>query len=63
MEEQRIEDIIALLDSCSTQGMNRFKLNVTEGQGITTQYHHGCCDVGSPFAKGQAYDVMEPEDE
>ena len=27
------------------------------------QYHYGRCDVGSPWAKGQAFDVIEDNKE
>ena len=39
------------------------KLEVVEGAGevISRSYHHGRCDVGSPWARGEAFDVLEEE--
>lgn len=56
-----VDDIVRLLDHYAQAGGSRLKLNVVEGEGqiISKEYHHGRCDVGSPWAKGQAYDVLE----
>lgn len=56
-----VEDIIRILDNYTQSGGSRLKLNVVEGEGqiVSREYHHGRCDVGSPWAKGQAYDVLE----
>lgn len=58
-----VEDIIKLLDNYTESGVSRLKLNVVEGDGevVSRQYHHGRCDIGSPWAKGQAFDVLEDE--
>ena len=58
---QNVNDIIQILDDYTKQGGSRLKLNVVEGDGrvIARQYHHGRCDVDSPWAKGQAFDVLE----
>lgn len=61
------EDIIRLLDEYVMSGGSRMKLTVvedesgesSEGGVISKEYHHGRCDVGSPWAKGQACDVLE----
>lgn len=60
-EAQNVEDIIKLLDNYAEAGGSRMKLNVVEGNGevISRQYHHGRCDVGSPWAKGESFDVLE----
>lgn len=60
-EAQNVEDIINLLDNYTAAGGSRLKLKVVEGEGevISRQYHHGRCDVGSPWAKGEAFDVLE----
>ncbi len=61
VEAQSVEDIIRLLDDYATSGGSRMKINVVEGNGelISRKYHHGRCDVGSPWAKGTAFDVLE----
>ena len=60
-DAQSVEDIIKLLDDYTISGGSRMKLNVVEGNGelISKQYHHGRCDVGSPWARGEAFDVLE----
>lgn len=60
-----IEEIIALLDSYTQAGGSRLKIDVVEGQGevLSRQYHHGRCDVGSPWACGTAFDVLEDEED
>ncbi len=54
-QDQEIDDIIRMLDSKTENGVSRIKVNVSdeqqEGTG-NTQYHHGRCDVGSPWSKG-----------
>lgn len=59
--EQDIEALIALLDGRTEAGDSRIKVDVVEGDGevIARQYHHGRCDVGSPWACGTAFDVLE----
>ena len=61
MDASSEEDIVKLLDNYVTAGGGRLKLKVVEGDGevISKQYHHGRCDVGSPWAKGEAFDVLE----
>lgn len=56
-----VDDIIRLLDNYAESGGSRMKLQVTEGDGsvISRKYHHGRCDVGSPWANGQAFDVLD----
>ena len=59
--EQDIDALIALLDNYTEAGGSRMKVDVVEGEGevISRQYHHGRCDVGSPWACGTAFDVLE----
>lgn len=54
-QDQEIDDIIRMLDSKTENGVSRIKVNVSDEQQegtVNTQYHHGCCDVGSPWSKG-----------
>ncbi|HBV82476.1 MAG TPA: hypothetical protein DEB74_06710, partial [Lachnospiraceae bacterium] len=51
-QEQEIDDIIHMLDSKTEHGVSRIKVNVSDEQQegtVNTQYHHGRCDVGSPW--------------
>lgn len=55
MTEQDIEKIIAMLDGKVEEGASRIKINMSEEQeadSVKEVYHHGRCDVGSPWAKG-----------
>ena len=49
------DDIIKIIEAQMNKGVSRLKVtaseNLSEGE-IKQQYHHGRCDVGSPFAKG-----------
>lgn len=58
-----VDEIIALLDGYAQAGGSRMKLEVVEGQGevLSRQYHHGRCDIGSPWACGTAFDVLEEQ--
>lgn len=64
-QEKDVDAIIALLDGYAKAEGSRIKINVVEGEGniISKQYHHGRCDVGSPWAKGECFDVLEPEED
>ena len=64
-EAQNVEDIIRILDDYANAGGGRLKLKVVDGEGrtVSREYHHGRCDVGSPWAKGQAFDVLEDPEE
>lgn len=59
--EQDIEALIALLDGRTGAGDSRIKVDVVEGEGrvVSRQYHHGRCDVGSPWACGTPFDILE----
>lgn len=56
-----VDALIALLDGRTAAGDSRIKVDVVEGEGqvIARQYHHGRCDVGSPWACGTPFDVLE----
>ena len=60
--EKEIEDVIAMLDKLSGEGVSRIKLEMdeTKPEGeFKKEYHHGRCDVGSPWARGCSFDVLE----
>ncbi len=62
-----INEVIKMIDGKMEGGVSRLKVGVDEDQAPDTmqeQYHHGRCDVGSPWAKGtvsncDAVDVKE----
>lgn len=59
--DRDVDALIALLDGYTQAGESRIKIDVVEGQGevVSRRYHHGRCDVGSPWACGTAFDVLE----
>lgn len=55
MDEKEIEMIMQMLDAKCEQGVSRIKVETSaelQADEVKTQYHHGRCDIGSPFAKG-----------
>ena len=62
--EKDIDNLLEILDGFGSSGERRMKLQVSEelGAGDTKhEYHLGCCDIGSPWAKGTAFEVREEE--
>lgn len=60
----RLEEVIKMLDSMADAGISRMKVETSEDvlEGTTKKtYHHGRCDVGSPFATGCLYDLEEAD--
>lgn len=57
-ESQDIQAIIDILDGKTASGVSRIHIDVeeqtaTQGEEVVKeQYHHGRCDVGSPWATG-----------
>lgn len=58
-----IDDVIRMLDNMAEDGISRIKVETSEqvadGE-VKKAYHHGRCDVGSPFATGKLFDLEEP---
>ena len=55
MDNKQIEEMIEMIDGKMESGVGRLKVQFTEEQEqgtVKEQYHHGRCDVGSPWAKG-----------
>ncbi len=54
-EDRDIQNIIELLDEKTSSGVSRIHIDVEEApeETIKEQYHHGRCDVGSPWATGE----------
>lgn len=63
-KEKDIENLMRLLDDFASSDTGRLKVLFSDEmeQGQTSkQSHHGRCDIGSPWAKGLAFDVLEDE--
>lgn len=60
-DDRDVDALITMLDQYTRSGESRIRVNVVEGDGqlVSHEYHHGRCDVGSPWAKGSAFDVLE----
>ncbi len=56
-----VDALVALLDGCARAEESRVSIEVVEGAGevVSRRYHHGRCDVGSPWACGTPFDVLE----
>ena len=64
-ENISLDEVVKMLDGFAASNVSRLKIDVSETQKqgeVTKQYHHGRCDVNSPFAKGCAFDVLDTED-
>ena len=62
VSEQDIENVLKILENFSETETSRMKIQMSEEetQGLVERkYHHGRCDVGSPWAKGECFDVLE----
>ena len=60
--EKDIDNIMAILDGFGDSEIGRLKLKITDepGEGrYSYVYHHGRCDIGSPYAKGECFDAPE----
>ena len=59
-----IDDVINMLDNMAKGGVSRIKVetseNIADGE-VKKAYHHGRCDVGSPFASGHLFDAEDQE--
>ncbi len=64
MEDMNIDHVIDMLDKFAASDAGRLKINVSDefAQGeVRREYHHGRCDIGSPWARGCSFDVLEDE--
>lgn len=60
-----IDDIVNMLDSLMGDDFSRVKIDIDNSApdaSFKKEYHHGRCDVGSPWARGCSFDLLEPED-
>lgn len=59
-----IETILGILDDFAAGSESRMKLKMSELQAEGTAekvYHHGRCDIGSPWASGECLDAPEAD--
>lgn len=62
IDDMNLEQVIAMLDGFAASDASRLKIDVSdeyEKGEVKRQYHHGRCDIGSPWARGCAFDVLE----
>ena len=62
MDERELNDIVNILDGMVAQDISRIKVATSdeaEEGSVSREYHHGRCDIGSPWARGCAFDVLE----
>ena len=58
----QVEDVIKMLDSMTLAEVSRIKVETSDSiiDGVFQKsYHHGRCDVGSPFATGKLFDLED----
>lgn len=61
-DSKEIDDLVALIDMMTQSGTSRLKVKVTDELSEGTykkEYHHGRCDINSPWACGASFDVLE----
>ena len=59
-----VDDVIRMLDNMAKGGVSRIKVETSEeveNGAVRKAYHHGRCDVGSPFATGKLFDAEESD--
>lgn len=62
--KEDIDAVLEMLENFGKSGESRLKVVMSDEmeQGKSEkQYHLGRCDIGSPWAKGQAFDVLPDE--
>ncbi|MDE6943155.1 MAG: hypothetical protein K2P66_01885 [Lachnospiraceae bacterium] len=61
---ENVDDVIRMLDNMAEGGVSRIKVEISEevaDGSVKKAYHHGRCDVGSPFATGKLFDAEEAD--
>ena len=57
-----VDELVSMLDGFAESETGRLKVKITDEEiegGVKKEYHHGRCDINSPWACGQAFDVLE----
>lgn len=61
-KEPQIDDVVNMIDQMMNGGVGRLKVKTSDElkqDEIKKEYHHGRCDINSPWACGKAFDVLE----
>lgn len=61
-KNKEIDELVALIDKMTMDGTSRLKVRVSdeiEEGTYKKEYHHGRCDINSPWACGEVFDVIE----
>lgn len=59
-----VDDVIRMLDNMAQGGVSRIKVETSDevaDGAVKKTYHHGRCDVDSPFATGKLFDAEESD--
>ena len=59
-----VDDVIRMLDNLAQGGVSRSQVETSDevaDGAVKKAYHHGRCDVGSPFATGKLFDAEESD--
>lgn len=62
--EKDIENVLKILENFSETETSRMKIQISgeeKPEQVERTYHYGRCDVGSPWAKGECYDLPEQD--
>ncbi len=62
ISDEDIANMLAILEKFGNSDISRLNVQVSDevSAGKSAKaYHHGRCDVGSPWAKGDSFDVLE----
>jgi len=62
INDKEIDDLVALIDNMNQAGTSRLKVKVSdeiEEGTAKKEYHHGRCDINSPWACGTPFDILE----
>lgn len=61
-EDKSVDDLVRILDGFAASDTGRLKVFMSDemNEGETKkEYHHGRCDINSPWARGCSFDVLE----
>lgn len=60
--EADIENFLNIMDGFENSEVGRLKFKVDDKEksgDFSYAYHHGRCDIGSPYARGECFDAPE----